>query len=261
MAEDPHRVVVTGVGAITAAGPTALDFWTALLDARCCATPLETAAAERSLVAGQIADYAGPPGVPERFSARLSRPAQLALDATIQAIADARIRFNSENAFHVGAVLGTAHGSAAAPASGWPFLSSGLAGSTVGLNIAGPSSTVSADGASGLIAIQYAARLIRDGVISVAVAGGAEAPLHNDVWTAYAAAGLLSSQADARAHRPFDLLRDGMILGEGAGIVVLEERELAVTRGAHIYAELAGGGSTAGPAGDGRPPTDVDIAR
>ena len=261
MPQGSRRVVVTGVGAISAAGPTAPDLWRALLDRRVCLTALDRFEPGRPAVAGQILDYGGPAGVPSNFTARLGRAAQLALDAAIQAIADSRIRFDADNAFQVGAIVGTAHGAAAPGEPGWPLLSSGLAGATVGLNIAGPSYAVAADGASGLVAISQAAALIRAEVISVAVAGGAEAPLRPDVWGAYEAAGLLSRQAGADAQRPFDLLRDGMVLGEGAAMLLLEERELAEQRGARIYAELAGAAATSGPPGDGAPPTDVDIAR
>lgn len=258
MAAKAIRVVVTGIGAISAAGPSAPDLWSALLDGRPCATPLERFDPGRPAVAAQVQAYPGPAGVPPQFARRLSRSAQFALDATIQAIADARITFNAQNAFQVAAVFGTAYATGEA---GAPLFSSGLAGATTGLNIAGPAHTVGADGASGLIALMQAADSIRHGVVSVALAGGAEAPLTPAVWQAYATAGLLSSQATGGAQRPFDLLRDGLLLGEGAAALVLENRALAIQRGARIYAELLAGGQSAGPPGDGRPPTDVEIAR
>lgn len=261
MPDDPKRVVITGVGAVSAAGPTAPDFWSALLDGRCCITPLEGPGIPRPAVAGQIADYGGPAGVPETFASCLSRSAQLALDAAIQAIADSRITFNAENAFDVAAVIGTAHGSGVGAAAGRSFFSSGLSGSATGLNIAGPVFTINADGASGLAAILHGAQLIRSGTASVAVVGGADAPLAADVWSAYESAGWLSSQLNPEAHRPFDLLRDGMVLGEGAAVLVLEDRALAAARGARVYAEIAGGALTSGPLGDGMAPTDVTIAR
>lgn len=261
----PRRVVISGIGAITAAGPTAPDLWRALLDGRPCLAPVpaELVGAQKGdpAVAGRIADFEGPAGVPDRFRQRIGRAAQLALEAAIQAIADARITFTAENAFHVGAVIGGAHGSGARPADGWPFLSSGLSGVTIGLNIAGPTFSVAADGASGAVALLEAARLIRDNAAHVVIAGGADAPLTPEVWAAYRAAGLLSHSSDPAGMRPFDARRDGVLLAEGAAVLVLEDRDLAMQRGARIYAELTGGALTAGPPGDGAPPTDVDIAR
>ena len=261
MPPSPKRVVITGIGAITAAGWTAPDFWQALLDGRCAATPLTQFDTNGDAVAGQITDFDGPSGVPQSFNDRLGRSSRLALDAAIQATADARISFTLENAYQVAAIIGSAHGSTAADGTAWPFFSTGLSGSTMGLNIAGPAYSVNADGASALVAIQQAADLIRAERVSVALAGGADAPLSPEVWAAYQTAGLLSSQADPTAQRPFDLLRDGLILGEGAGVLVLEDRDIAVARGARIYAEVIGSGFTSGPPGDGFAPTDVDIAR
>jgi 3-oxoacyl-(acyl-carrier-protein) synthase len=209
--------------------------------------------------AGQIGEYAGPAGVPERFTKLLGRSEQFALDAAVQAVADAQITFNAENAYQVGALIGTAHGPGQAAGRG--RIGSGLSGVTIGLNIAGPAFTIAADGASGLAAILQAADLIRSGAISAAIAGGAEAPLRDEVFDAYAEAGLLAEGADTDGQRPFDLQRRGMVLGEGAAVLLLEERSIAVKRGARIYAELTGGAQTAGPPADGQPPCDVDIAR
>ena len=258
---EPTRVVVTGLGAVTAAGPSRADLWTALLESRTCATPLTSFDVGRPAVAAQVDDYRGPSGVPDRFLERLSRPGQFALDAAIEAIADAQIAFNAENAYSVAAISGIAHGSSARGESGWPFLSSGISGATIGLKIAGPAYNVAADAASGLEAIITAMQLIRLGVVHAAVAVGAEAPLAPEVWAAYDAAGLLSQTAEPDGQRPFDRRRDGIVLGEGAGALLLEDRRVATTRGARIYAELAGAAQTSGPSGDGRAPTDVDIAR
>ncbi len=252
-ASHDRRVVVTGLGAITAAGPSAPDLWAALLDGRTAVTEHPRGAA------GQIGEYAGPAGVPERFTKLLGRSEQFALDAAVQAVADARITFNAENAYQVGALLGTAHGPGQAAGRG--RLGSGLSGVTIGLNIAGPAFTIAADGASGVVAILQAADLIRSGAISAAIAGGAEAPLYDEVLDAYDEAGLLANGAEPSGQRPFDLQRRGIVLGEGAAALLLEERSIAVKRGARIYAELTGGAQTAGPPADGQPPSDVDIAR
>ncbi len=262
MDPEPPRVVVTGVGAVSAAGPTALDYWKALLDARLCATPLTRFDPGRPAVAGQVEGDAAPSGLPPGLIDRLSRSARFALDAAIQAVADSRIELTPENAHQVAALIGTAHGpGGGAGEAGWALFSTGLAGLTAGLNIAGPSHTIAADGASGLIAIGQARALIRSGAVKVAVAGGAEAPLVPAVWAALQGAGLLSSQDGLDAQRPFDLLRDGLVPGEGAAVLVLEDRDVAVARGARMYAEILGFAETAGPRGDGHPPTDVDIAR
>ena len=260
MPDEPRRVVITGVGAISAAGHDPPAVWEALLTGTPALTPLPGDALDRPAVAARIAHYDGPAGVPADFTARLSRASQFALDASIQAVADARIGFNAENAYAVASLIGSAHGPdpAGPPA---PLFSAGLAGASTGLNIAGPSYAIDAGAASGLVAIHQAAEMVRSGSVRAALAGGADAPLRPEVLAAYEARGLLSSQATATAQRPFDLLRDGMVLGEGAAVLLLEDRELAVLRGAHIYGELIGGAVTAGPAADGAPPTDVDIAR
>ncbi len=254
-----RRVVVTGVGAVSAAGLTASDFWSALCEGRVCTSSLSAFEPPRPAAAGQLPEsWRGPSGAPEWLLARLDRASQLALDAAIQAQTDARIEFSQQNAFVVGAVTGIAH-----PGAGeqWAALGSGLSGASLGLDIAGPVFTVSMGGASGLAAIVLATQMIRSGVIRAAIAIGAEAPLRADVWAAYESTGLLDPTSDLRAQRPFDANRQGMILGEGAAALMLEDRQLAAQRGVHIYAEIGGEAMTAGPMGDGLAPTDVEVAR
>ena len=250
---------------MSAAGPTAPDLWGALLEARLGASPLTALNPGRAAVAAQLPDYRGPAQVPEAVLERLSRSARFALDASIQAISDSRLELGAEHAPHVAALIGTAHSEgshdATDAAEARRFFSEGLAGVLSGLHIGGPSATIRAGAASGLIAIGQAMALIQSGAVQIAIAGGAEAPLDRGVWAAYEAAGLLSSQAGPDALRPFDLLRDGTVLGEGAAALLLENRDIAVSRGARIYAELIGFGHTSGPPGDGRAPTDVDMAR
>lgn len=255
--QEPRRVVITGVGAITAAGPTAPDFWQALLDGRVAVSPLD--GMPRPAAGGIIHSYDGPAGVPERLLERLNRPSRLALDAAIQAVGDARIAFHQDNAFAVAAVTGTAHPQA--DGEGWAALGAGLAGATIGLNIAGPAFAISASGASGAAAIVQAAAMIRSGIVRAALAVGAEAPLTPNTWQAWERAGLLDPGVEPDGQRPFDARRRGIVLGEGAGALLLEDRQLAVQRGARIYAELAGEAQTNGPPGDGQPPTDIEIAR
>ncbi len=253
-----RRVVITGLGAITAAGPTTADLWRALCEATVHTAPLTAFDPPRPAAAGQIPNYAGPAGVPAWLLQRMDRASQLALDAAIQAVEDARIVFSQANAHAVGAITGTAHPGVGAS---WAALGSGLAGVSVGLDIAGPVFTISAGGASGLAAVVTATQLIRNGVIRAALAIGAEAPLRAEVWNQYEAAGLLDPTDDPQAQRPFDARRQGLVLGEGAAALMLEDRQLATQRGVDIYAEIGGEAMSAGPIGDGQAPTDVEIAR
>ena len=258
-AGERRRVVVTGLGAVTAAGLTAAEFWSALCEGRVCASALTAFDAPRAAAAGQLPEsWQGPADAPDWLRSRMDRASQLALDAAIQAQNDARIQFNQQNAFVVGAVTGIAHPD---PGQGGGWLGSGLSGASLGLDIAGPVFTVSAGGASGLAVLVLATQLIRAGVVRAALAIGAEAPLRPDVWSAYESAGLLDPSDDPRAQRPFDARRQGMILGEGAAALMLEDRQLATQRGVRIYAEIAGEAMTAGPMGGGSAPTDVEIAR
>ncbi|MCL5958357.1 MAG: beta-ketoacyl-[acyl-carrier-protein] synthase family protein, partial [Chloroflexi bacterium] len=119
--------------------------------------------------------------------------------------------------------------------------------------IQGYSKTVVAERASGAVALAYAQRAIANDLADLIVAGGTEAPVAPYGFLCYCTSGLLSQSNNdpARAYRPFDRDRDGLVVGEGSGILVLEERERAIGRGARIYGELVGYGMTS----DGHHPT------
>ncbi len=172
--------------------------------------------------------------------------------------------FEREDRDRVGAIMGTALGGIAfAEAQAGMFLGGGLRaidpslaiavyGGASSCNIAiefgvcGPNSTNAMSCASGTIAVGDAFRAIRDDHADVMICGGAEAPLAPLCFGAFAVIRAMSTRNDdpGRASRPFDKDRDGFVMGEGAAILVLEERGRAVARGAPIYAEILGFGST-----------------
>jgi 3-oxoacyl-[acyl-carrier-protein] synthase II len=112
------------------------------------------------------------------------------------------------------------------------------------LGIQGHAASYSSGSASGNDVIGYALRMIRDDEVDVMVAGGAEAPILAPLWGAFCQTKVMSTRNDtpATAMRPFDAARDGFVLGEGAAFLVLEELSHALSRGAHIYAEIGGHG-------------------
>jgi 3-oxoacyl-[acyl-carrier-protein] synthase II len=126
------------------------------------------------------------------------------------------------------------------------FCGASSCGIAIEFGFTGPNSTNAMSCASGTIAIGEAWRLIRDGTVDVALAGGAETPLAPLCFGAFAIIRAMSTRNDdpERACRPFDRQRDGFIMGEGACVLVLERWDHAVARGARIYAELAGYGTT-----------------
>ncbi|MEX2031269.1 MAG: beta-ketoacyl-ACP synthase II, partial [Dehalococcoidia bacterium] len=186
-----------------------------------------------------------------------------ALAASQQALADSGLDISKEDAARVGVLLGTGMGSAhqiveqqkildeKGPRRVSPFLTSHMLPDTatglvaIALGARGPNFAITAACATGGAATGEAAELIARGGCDVMVAGGYEAPLQPIYYAGFAAMKALAYDPDpAKAVRPFDLNRSGFILGEGAGILVLEELEHARARGARIYAEWNGAGTS-----------------
>jgi 3-oxoacyl-[acyl-carrier-protein] synthase II len=264
MTDSTRRVVVTGLGATTPVGGDVATTWEGMLTGRSGVRLLEDERYAELPVrfAGQVA--VEPLEVMDRVEARkLDRCQQLALIAAREAWADsAQPEMDPERlgiafATGIGGIVSLLDNYDILLSRGWsrvspmsvPQLMPNGAAAWVGLDLgakAGIHTPVSAC-ASGAEAIGYALEMIRSGRADVVVAGGTEACIHPITVAAFAAMRALSTRNDDPTHasRPYDLGRDGFVMGEGAGALVLESAEHAAARGARIYAEVASVGMTA----------------
>ncbi|MFI9813722.1 beta-ketoacyl-[acyl-carrier-protein] synthase family protein [Saccharothrix variisporea] len=262
-----NDVVVTGLGATTPLGGDVASTWDALLAGRSGVKPLETDWVERFELPVRIAAQLAvePTEVLPRVEARrLDRCEQVAVVAARQAWADAGLGEDDVDKERLGVVVGTGIGGALTllnqddliEESGLrkvspltvPMLMPNGPAAHVGLDLkarAGVHAPVSAC-ASGAEALAWAWRMLRSGEADVVVAGGAEACITTITMAGFIQARTMSTRNDdpTRASRPFDVDRDGFVLGEGAGIMVLEREDFARARGARIYGKLAGIGTS-----------------
>lgn len=265
-ARERRRVAITGIGAITPFGIGRDALWTGLQEPRSRVGPLTRfdPAPFRSHCAAQVDDFDAADHVDARRAKRLDRFGQFSVVASQLAMADAQLDLAQENRERIGAMMGTALGGVGyAEEQLGRYLQGGLRavdatlalavfGGAASCNIAiefgisGPNSTNAMSCASGAMAIGEGFRQIRDGYADVMLAGGAEAPLAPLCFGAFALIRAMSTRNDdpANASRPFDADRDGFVMGEGSTVLVLEEWSRAVSRGAPIYAELMGYGTT-----------------
>jgi 3-oxoacyl-[acyl-carrier-protein] synthase II len=261
-----RRVVVTGIGAITPIGITRQNLWDGVRAERSAVRSLTRfdPSIFRSHNAAEVNDFVPTDHLESKRAKRLDRFGQFSVVAARQALDDARIDLGAEDRDRIGSMMGSALGGVAfAEEQLGVFLSQGLRsvepmlalavfGGASSCNIAiefgvrGPNSTNAMSCASGTIAVGEGFRQIRDGYADVMIAGGAEAPLSPLCFGAFALIRAMSTRNDdpTSASRPFDRDRDGFVMGEGAAVLILEERERAVARGAPIYAEILGYGLT-----------------
>jgi 3-oxoacyl-[acyl-carrier-protein] synthase II len=262
-----RRVAITGVGVITAVGSGREAFWSALTAGRSGIARIEVFDTShlKTTIAGVCRDFRPTDFFDEREMARLDRVSQLAIAATDMATREAGLTNGQLDSYDVGVILGTGFGgqgsieeycgaffsngkgrrsALAIPKSMYNASSSNIA---IRFKTRGPNITISTACSSGANAIGQAFHLIRYGHADRMIAGGADAPITPVVMDAWKDMRVLSTKNDIpeRACKPFSANRDGFVLSEGAGIVVLEDLELALARGAHIYAEIIGYGSTA----------------
>ena len=264
---EARRVVVTGMGVISPLGNDKDLFFSNLMAGKSGIKKLKTDFVESldSKVAGYIDDFDPLQYFPKNKAATLDRVTQFALVATQQAIEDSGIDIEHENRQRVGVHLGTGMGGAASVEEGYyrlfhdnaerlkPFtvLMSMInaAGAQVALDFGftGPNLTFCTACSSSNVAIGEAVKQIRYGAADVMLAGGSEAMLTFGTIKAWEALRTLATedpQDYAKSSKPFSLNRSGFVLGEGAAMVVLEDMDHAISRGARIYAELIGYGSS-----------------
>ena len=261
-----RRVVVTGLGTTSPVGGTAEETWDAILAGRSGARtmPFDWVQEYDLPVHFAAMIHTDPGEVLAKLEVRRNDPsAQYALVASREAWADAGAP--DVDPLRLAACIGTGIGGVWTLLNSWdtlrekgprrvfplavPMLMPNTSSAAVSLDLgarAGAHTPVSAC-ASGLEAMAYAAAMIREGRADIAVAGGTEAAVHALPIAGFAAMQALSTRNDEpeKASRPYDVARDGFVLGEGAAVIVLEEYEAAKARGARIYAELSGVGMSA----------------
>jgi 3-oxoacyl-[acyl-carrier-protein] synthase II len=261
-----YRVAITGIGPITAVGTGKENFWAGLRNQR---SPVRRitrfdASPWRSRIAAEVDDFDATRYMDAKDARRHDRFTQFSVAAARMALDDAGLDATSLDGDRVGVQMGSALGGAAnAEAQVLNMLTGGLravdprvalttfcgaasCAIAIEFGFTGPNATNAMSCASGTIAVGEAWRLIRDGYVDVAIAGGVEAPLAPLCFGAFAIIRAMSTRNDDPEHacRPFDKQRDGFIMGEGACGLVLERLDLAKARGAHIYAELVGYANT-----------------
>ena len=261
-----RRVVVTGVGCVTPIGTGAEGLWCGLKARRSAVRAITRfdPTPFRSRIAAEIPDFRPQDFLDARRTRRLDRYSQLAVTSAGLALEHAALRLEGEDRDRVGASMGSALGGVAyaeeqvgAYAAGGirgvdPMLALSVFGGAASCNIAidlgitGPNSTNAMSCASGTIAVGDAFHAIRDGRADVMLAGGAEAPLAPLCYGAFAIIRAMSTRNEdpASASRPFDAGRDGFVMGEGAAVLVLEERSRALARGAPVLCEVLGAAIT-----------------
>ncbi|MUL35454.1 beta-ketoacyl-ACP synthase II [Gloeocapsopsis dulcis] len=264
--KEKKRVVVTGIGAITPIGNTPDEYWEGLLNGRSGigSITLFDASHHKCRIAGEVKGFNPHDYLDSKDAKRMDRFAQFAVSASLQALADAQFVINELNAEQVGVIIGTGIGGIKVledqqtvylnrgPDRCSPFMvpmmianmAAGLTAIHIGAK--GPNTCPVTACAAGSNAVGDAFRMIQRGYAQAMICGGAEAAVTPLSVAGFAAARTLSTRNDDPAHasRPFDRDRDGFVMGEGAGILLLEELEHARSRGARIYAEIVGYGMT-----------------
>jgi len=261
-----RRVVITGLGCVTALAESANELFAALCEGRSGVSTIESfdTSAYPVRFGGEVKSFDVTKYVDRRESKRMDRFTQFAMAAASQALNDSGLDFSKEDVFRAGAIVGTGIGGIKeiedqhlrildkGPNKVSPFCVPRLMANAASGNIAiryglrGPNFCVISACASGTHAIGEAFFNIVSGRSDIIVTGGAEAALTPIGLASFCAARSLSTRNEnpQAASRPFDKDRDGFVLSEGAGILVLEEESHARRRGANIYAELLGYSAT-----------------
>ncbi len=262
-----RRVVVTGLGVVSPVGIGVQPAWSNLIAGKSGITRITKFDPSNfsSQVAGEVKDFDVSQYLPAKEARRMDTFIQYGLAAAIEAVKDSGIEATEENAERIGVSIGSGIGGLGlieqtndtydegGPRKVSPFFIPGTIINMISGNLSimfgfkGPNVSIVTACTTGTHSIGDAARMIEYGDADVMVAGGAEAAITELSVAGFASARALSSRNDdpATASRPWDKDRDGFVIGEGAGVMVIEEYESAKKRGAKIYAELIGYGMSA----------------
>ncbi len=264
---DKNRaVVVTGIGVFTSIGCNRVDFWNSLITGKSGIKRIQAfdPSCHKSQIGSEVISYKPEDYFDRKESRKMARVSQLASSAAIEAVRDAGLDLNNEDRDRIGCVIGSAAGDVThledqhirflkmGPGSVNPLTvprvipSMPVCNAAIVLGIHGPNLGVSAACTTGTHSIGIALGLLRGGMADVILAGGAESTMTPYVLDGYASMGVLSAfnEKPEAASRPFDMNRDGFVMGEGACVLVLETLEHAEKRGAKPLALLSGFGMT-----------------
>ncbi len=262
-----RRVVVTGLGLITALGTGVEKSWQAIKDGKTGLGLIESFDTEDTPVkiAAEVKDFDGTEsGIEKKELKKLARNTQFAIAATKMAIEDSKLEITDENAENIGVIVSSGIGGleiiekeyekmlTKGPKRVSPFTIPSMIANMAAGNVAiytgakGPNKSIVTACAAGTHSIGDAMQTIQLGKADAVIAGGAEACITKFGINSFANMKALSTRNDepTKASRPFTADRDGFVMGEGAGILILEELEHAKARGAKIYAEVVGYGET-----------------
>lgn len=261
---DDQRVVITGTGAVTSLGIGVEPFWNNLLAAKSGIGPIQSFDASKftTRFAAEIHDFDPHQFMERKEARRMDRFVQFAVAAARMAMVESKLEITEENACRVGVLIGSGIGGILTIEDQFltmlergpdrispfliPMLISDMGSGQVSIifGAKGPNSTVVTACATGTHAVGDAYHIIRRGDADAMIAGGAEAAISQLGLGGFCAARSLSTRNDDPEHasRPFDATRDGFVMGEGAGVVVLESLAHARQRGAKMFAEVIGYG-------------------
>ncbi|CEI73708.1 MULTISPECIES: beta-ketoacyl-ACP synthase II [Romboutsia] len=261
------RVVITGLGCVTPIGNNKEDFWKNI-KAGVCGIDTVTrfdASTFQTQIAGEVKDFNPEEYINKKEIKRLDKFTQYAIAASKMAVEDAKLNLDSINKDRMGVIIGTGIGGVETIEQQHktllekgnkrvsPFLVPMMIGNmasgqvSIFLGAKGPNTNVCTACASGTHSIGDAFKIVQRGDADIMVAGGSEAPITPLAFAGFCNMKAMSTRNDdpKAASRPFDKDRDGFIMGEGSGVLILEELEHALKRNANIYAEIVGYGLTA----------------
>ncbi len=264
-----RRVVITGIGLVTPLGIGAAETWAALCAGKSGIGPITrfNASAYDTQIAGEVKEFQAVDFLPRKEARRTPRFIAYAVAAARMALEDSGLKVDDQNADRIGVMTGCGIGGLSVlernykvllergPKRVSPFLIPMMIGNmapgmiSIQLGVRGPNTSIATACAAGSHAIGDAFKLVQSGRADAMITGGVESVITPTCISGFNAMKALSTRNDApeKASRPFDRDRDGFVVGEGSGIMVLEPLEAARERGARIYAEIVGFGMS----GDG----------
>ncbi|MCW3100500.1 MAG: 3-oxoacyl-[acyl-carrier-protein] synthase, partial [Chthonomonadaceae bacterium] len=260
----PQRVVITGIGAVTAQGRDIETIWRACLSGCSAVSPITLfdVSAYPTRIAAEIKEWDASPWMDKKEIRRMDRFVQFAVAAAQMALEDSGLKVDNDNRDRIGVQIGSGIGGLTTleenhrillekgPGRVSPFLVPGMIADmgagfvSIALGMRGPNSCVVSACATGGNNIGDAYHIIRRGDADAMMAGGSEAAITPLAMAGFCAARAMTTRNDdpEAASRPFDKDRDGFVMAEGSGMLLLESLESAQARGAHIYAEIVGYG-------------------